>query len=235
LDTKKEKALKIAEKVAEHPAVFGFKVNRSIDQEVFRKDGEVALFDFLSGFDKKIWGDLKFHDVPRTVVGRLEPYIESGKVQYITVIAKGEIDMMMDAIIAASDRVFIIPVTELTSLTEEQVHLGSGHPAKASVINLARWAVLAKAKHLVCSSQELEVIGKRRELAELELFIPGITPAWKSNSPSDQSRIGTPAFVLSKKRGPNKKKLVIGSAIVEAADPWEAVERTAEEIEALEE
>lgn len=233
LDTNKEKALEIARKVARHPAVYGFKVNRLIDQEVFRKDGEPALFDILGDLSENNWADGKFIDVPRTVVGRLMPYIESGKVNYITIMAKGEIDMMMDAVAAAGDKVFIISVTELTSLMEEQVHLGSGHPAKASVINLARNAVLSGVQHLVCSSQEIEVIGKRRELSDLDLFVPGITPAWKSNAPSDQNRIGTPAFVFDKKRGPNKKKLVIGSAIVEAEDPWEAVERTAAEIEAL--
>lgn len=234
LDTEKTKALVIAKIVASHPAVFGFKVNRLLDQEIFRKDGEPALFDELADLGKPNWADGKFIDVPRTVVGRLMPYIESGKVQYLTIMAKGEVDMMMDAVEAIGNKGFIITVTELTSLSEEQVHLGSGHPSKASVIHQARNSVLSGVKHLVCSSQEIQVVGKRRELVTLELFVPGITPAWKSKAPPDQSRIGTPAFVLDPKNGKNKKKLVIGSAIVEAEDPWDAVERTAAEIEALE-
>ncbi|MFZ2974999.1 MAG: orotidine 5'-phosphate decarboxylase / HUMPS family protein [Candidatus Moraniibacteriota bacterium] len=233
LDTNKTKAIKIAEKLSRHPAVYGFKVNRLLDEEVFRKNGEPALFDILHDTGKYVWVDGKFHDIPRTVVGRIAPYVESGKVQFLTIMAKGEVDMMMDAVSATRGIADIIAVTELTSGTEEQIDLGSGHSSKASVINLARNAVISRVLYLVCSSQELEVIGKRRELASLELFIPGITPAWKNNAPSDQNRIGTPAFVLDPKRCNNKKKLVIGSAIIEADDPWEAVEKTAAEIEDL--
>lgn len=234
LDTDKPKALEIAKIVAPHPAIYGFKANRLIDQEVFRKDGEPALFDVLGDLGKHNWADVKIIDVPRTVVGRLMPYIESGKVQYVTIMAKGEVDMMMDAVKAVGDKASIIAVTELTSLTEEQIHLGSGHPSKASVINLARCVVLAGARHLVCSAKELEALAKRRELSNLIKFVPGITPAWKSNAPPDQNRVGTPAFVYSIVKDISKVKLVIGSAIIEAKDPWDAVQKTAEEIEAVE-
>lgn len=229
LDTDKKKALEIASLIVGHPAVYGFKVNRLLDQEVFRKDGEQMLFDELAIHQKPVWVDGKFHDISRTVVGRLEPYILSGQVHYITVMAKGEIDMMIDSVEAAGDKVNIIAVTELTSLTEEQIHLGSGHPSKASVINLARNAVLAGVKHLVCSSQELEVLSKRRELQVLKKFIPAVKPAWKLNAGEDQKRIGTPAFAFSK----DADKLVIGGAIVGDDDPLGAVEKTAEEIEGL--
>lgn len=229
LDTGKEKALKIAAIVASHPAVFGFKVNRLLDQEIFRQDGELKLFDELAYHQKPVWVDGKFHDIPRTVEGRLEPYISSGQVHFLTVMAKGEVDMMWDAVGAVGDKANIIAVTELTSLSEEQIHLGSGHPAKASVINLARNSVLARVKYLVCSSQELEVLSKRRELQVLKKFIPAIKPAWKLEAGSDQKRIGTPAFAFSK----DADKLVIGSAIVNDDDPLGAVEKTAEEIEGL--
>jgi len=229
LDTDKQKALEIATKVASHPAVFGFKVNRLLDQEVFRKDGEPKLFDELARHQKPVWADAKFHDIPRTVEGRLEPYISSGLVHFITVMAKGEINMMADAVKAAGDKAKIIAVTELTSLTEEQVHLGSGHPSKASVINLARISVLAGVRHLVCSSLELKPLGEYWELEVLKKFIPAIKPAWKLGADDDQKRIGTPAFALSN----GADKLVIGSAIVKDDDPLGAVEKTAEEIEKL--
>lgn len=231
LDTDKEKALRIVRSIALHPAIFGFKVNRLVDQEVFRKDGEVALFDELAQCGLPIWVDLKLHDIPRTVVGRLMPYIESGQIQFITVMAKGEIDMMADAVGAMGTKGYIIAVTELTSLSEEQIHLGSGHPSKASVINLARIAVLAGVRHMVCSSKELEVLKDQRKLKVLQKFVPGITPDWKKGKDQpDQKRIGSPAFALSK----GADKLVIGGAFVNDDDPLGAVERTAEEVEAVE-
>ena len=234
LDTDKSKALKIARAVFHHPAVYGFKLNRLVDQEVFRRDGEPRLFAELGELGKSQWVDIKAHDVERTVAGRIEPYVASGLVNFITVHAKGEVDMMMAAVKAGEGinglRAWIIAVTELTSLSEEQVHLGSGHPAKASVIYLARNAVLSGVKYLVCSANELEVLAKRRELILLEKFVPGITPVWKKTPPPDQKRIGTPEAALVA----GASKLVIGSAIIDADDPLEAVEKTAAEIEAIE-
>ena len=59
LDTDKGRAFQVANKVADHSAVFGFKVNRLVDEEVFRKDNEVSLFDELSKHGLPIWVDLK--------------------------------------------------------------------------------------------------------------------------------------------------------------------------------
>ncbi|TSD02117.1 MAG: orotidine-5'-phosphate decarboxylase [Parcubacteria group bacterium Athens0714_25] len=193
-------------------------------------DGEPALFEELAQHGLPIWVDLKLFDIPRTVVERLMPYIQSGYVQFITVMAKGEVDMMADGVAAMGDKGNIIAVTELTSFSEEQVHLGSGHPSKASVINLARISVLAGVRYMVCSSQELGVLKSRRELVSLRKFVPGITPDWKKgeNQPG-QKRVGSPAFALSG----GADKIVIGGAIVNDADPLGAVEKTAQEIEAI--
>ncbi|MBT4250976.1 hypothetical protein HOB25_03225 [bacterium] len=230
LDTEKTRALEIAKNIARHPAIFGFKVNRSVDQEVFRRDGEVMLFDELAQHGLPIWIDHKLHDVDRTVVGRLMPYIKSGQIQFATVMAKGEIDMMSEAVEAADGKMYIIAVTELTSLSEEQIHLGSGQPSKASVISLARNAVLSGIRHLVCSSQELKVLSTRRELRCLQKFTPGITPDWKLENQIDQKRVGSPAFALSG----GADKLVIGGAFVNDDNPLEAVQKTADEIETFE-
>lgn len=230
LDTDKKKGLEVAGIIGGHPAIYGFKLHQIVDQEVFRKDGEPKLFDELSKYNKFIWVDFKFQDIPRTVVGRIEPYVSSGMVNFVTVMAKGEVDMMWDArelVNSICSNAHVIAVTELTSLSEELIHLGSGHPAKASVINLARNSVLAGLKHLVCSSKELPVLNKRIELAVLKKFIPAITPAYKLGKDEfDQKRTGTPEFALSN----GADKLVISSAIINADDPLGAVEKIAQEI-----
>ncbi len=226
LDTQKEKALEIAERVAKLTAVGGFKVNRLIDQEVFRRDGEKRLFRELAQYKKPIWADTKFIDIPRTVAARTEPYVLSGMVQYITVMAKGGIPMMRDAVKAAGQAIDVIAVTELTSLTEEEVHLLSGLPSKASVINLARSAVLAGVKYLVCSGQELPVLKKHPELEPLRMFVPAIRPEWSQVDTPDQKRVMTPVEALRL----GAKMVVIGSPIVKAENPVDAVKKTAEEI-----
>jgi len=230
LDTKKEKSLEIVRKiggVSKLPVVRGVKLNRSIDQEMFRKDGETRLLNEINGLSLDAWVDLKLMDVPRTVAGRIEPYAESGLVKYITVMAKGEVDMMMDAVAAAGSQINIIAVTELTSLTEEMVHLGSGQPSKASVLYLARLAKLAGVEYLVCSGQELPAIKKRRELAILKSFVPGVNPSFASAG-SDQSR--TMTIVDALRQGADA--VVVGGAIVNAPGPVEVIKRIADEIEA---
>lgn len=229
LDCLVEKGLEVAKAVAGHPAVFGFKLNRTGDQVMYRKDGEPHVLEVLAGYGKPVWLDFKLHDVPHTVVGRMQPHVDSGWVQYITVMAKGEVDMMTAAVKAGGNNTSVIAVTELTSNTEEQVHLGSGHPAKASVIHLARNAVLSGVRHLVCSAQELPVIVKRTELKFLTPFVPGIKVGQTTGE--GQARIGTPTAVLM---ACPKAVCVIGSGIIKADDPLVAVQKVATEIEAIE-
>jgi len=229
LDCSMNKELEVARAVAGHQAVMGFKLNRTGDQAMYRKDGEPHVLEVLAGLGKPVWLDFKFHDVLPTVAGRMQPHVDSGWVQFVTVMAKGEIDMMMAAVEAGGDKMSVIAVTELTSNTEEQVHLGSGHPTKASVIQLARNAVLSGVRYLVCSAQELPVIVKRPELTCLTPFVPGIEVGQITGE--GQARIGTPTAVL---KACPKAVCVIGSGIIKAADPLEAVKMVTAEIEAIE-
>lgn len=228
LDCSIEQGLEIARAIASHPVIMGFKLNRTIDQLLYRKPSDPDVFEILGGLEKPIWLDAKFHDVPPTVAARIQPHVLAGYVRYITVMAKGEVDMMMDAVAAAGDQVSIVAVTELTSNTEEQVDLGSGHSPKASVINLARNAVLSGIRHLVCSPQELPVIVKRRELACLTPFVPGISVGGKTGE--GQSRVGTVTSVLEVCP---RAVCVIGTAFTKAQDPLEVANQIAEEIEAI--
>lgn len=227
LDCDKSRALDIADTLADHPAVLGYKVNRLVDQEVFRQDGEAHLFGELSSHEKGILLDLKFHDIPRTVVARMEPYLPSGAV-YCTVMAEGGIEMMMEAKKAGGEILKPVAVTKLTSLTEEQIHLSTGHPAKAAVIQLANWAVLAKLEYLVCSGNELQVLTQCPWLADLKYFIPAIRPEWYQKRTPDQKRVMTPVMAL--KLGATA--VIIGSPIVKEDNPLEALEKTVAEIEA---
>jgi len=228
LDTDKAKSLEIVRKIgrASLPVVRGVKLNRSLDQEVFRLDGEPRLLWEINGVGMSAWADIKAYDVPRTVAGRVEIYAKSGLVQYLTVMAKGGIDMMTEAVKAGGEFFKIIAVTELTSLSEEEVHLSSGQPAKASVINLARWAVLAGVQYLVCSGQELSVIRKRPELKILKRFAPGVNPSFAAAG-ADQVR--TMIIVDALKEGADA--VVVGGAIVNASDPVDVVKRITAEIE----
>jgi orotidine-5'-phosphate decarboxylase len=231
LDTDKNCALSIAEGIAHSSKSYALgclKINSLVDQEA--TDGHSLtrpLFKTLKEFGVPVWADVKLHDIPRTVVRRIKPYVETGCVKYVTVMAKGGIDMMRVAVRCGHKMTEVIAVTELTSFNEEDVHLLSGQPVKASVINLARHAVLAGVEYIVCSGHELKTIRNYEELQHLKLFVPAIRPAWSQVNTSDQKRVMTPveAFMQS------ADMVVIGSSIVDAVDPVDAFNRTVDEIE----
>jgi len=235
LDTNKSRALEIARAIgkAKLDIVRGVKVNRLIDEEVFRKDGEVRLLDTLATeCSLPIWVDIKLNDVDRTVAGRIAPYVKSGLVNYITIMAKGGIDMMKAAVDAGGSTVNMIAVTELTSLDEDEINLLSGHPSKASVINLSRLAVHAGVKYLVCSGQELLAVRKRFELAGLNPFIPAVSPRFAQKTGPDQKRTMDIVEVLQR----GAEAVIVGSLIVgdDVKDPVGIIEKIAQEIEEAE-
>jgi len=233
LDTNKAKALKIAELLgkADLSAVAGLKVNRLIDQEVFRENGEPALLNVLAGYEIPVWVDLKFIDIDRTVEGRMEPYVKSGLVSYVTVMAKGGIDMMKAAVAAGrkspAGTTKVIAVTELTSLDEAEVELLSGHSPEASVRYLARLATDAGVEHMVCSGREISAIRKRPELNRLNLFVPAVNPEW---APVASGQERTMTIIEALQRG--AKAVVVGSLIVNSDDPVGIVKRIQQDIEA---
>lgn len=227
LDCEKSRALAIARAVGDHPAVLGFKLNRLIDAENFRKVGEPWLFKAMTEYGKDLWADMKLHDIPETVFGRTEAYAQSGYFRYLTVMAKGGKKMMAAALEAAGDKLNIIAVTELTSLSPEEALDLSGREVKDSVDHLAALAYDAGVRHLVCSGKEL--VNQSDCMINMRKFIPAISPVWTLGDQADQKRTSTPEFAL--KNG--AEALVTGRAIVKDEDPLEAVKKTAAEIEAI--
>ncbi|MBI3627734.1 MAG: orotidine 5'-phosphate decarboxylase [Candidatus Sungbacteria bacterium] len=204
----------------------GFKVNDFWDNY-----GRAGLEKLREAGAYELWVDVKVKDTPNTVANRIASISQAG-VSYITVMADGEVDMMMGAVKARTDFLKkeaisldidgdgipaigpgIIAVTVLTSLTEEQTHLTYGQPVKAAALYLARLAKLSGIDIIVCSPQEVSLLSKRPELSGMSFFTPGIRPTWKK--PTDQKRIDTPrAAILA-----GVTSIVVGRAITEAQDP----------------
>lgn len=226
LDCDRYRAIEIARSLRNHPAVLGFKLNRLIDGENFAPPNEPPLFEALTAFGKKLWADVKLIDIPETVKARVKAYAKSGFFSHITVMAEGGQGMMAEAVSAAGE-MKVIAVTKLTSLSPEEVVLLNGRTPADMVLFLAKWAKASGVEHLVCSGRELEVLNIE-PLSGLIKFVPGISPAWSLGDQADQKRTATPAFALSHGAG----ALVIGRAIVNSGSPYEAVEKTAEEIDA---
>lgn len=169
----------------------------------------------------RVWVDLKLHDTPDTVADRAKAVRDAGG-DILTVHAKGEVEMMMAAVENGPPEVY--GITELTSLMEEQVHLMSGNPAKASVLYLARLVKLAGAHGIVCSPNEVGLIAKRPELKGLIRTTPGIRLVGQAKG--QQARFDTPEAAI--KNGADR--LVLGSSVTKAEDPAAAFDAIEAEI-----
>lgn len=193
----------------------------------------VAIRELFYYLDGNILWDGKFDDIPNTVGGASQEVVKIG-VKAFNLHASAGIKAMRVAV-ANKGSSMVFAVTVLTSLEENNAHLIFGGPSKAKVLQLARDAKLAGCDGIICSSQELEILGRQGELKDLLKVTPGIRPKWFKKK-DDQSRKMTPGEAI--KAGADF--LVIGRPIrkppEEIGSPVDAAKKIAEEIaSALEE
>lgn len=209
-----ERALGLARRL--RPELCRLKVGK----ELFTAAGPglvTALID--AGFE--VFLDLKYHDIPNTVNRAAAAAARLG-VWMLNVHAGGGAKMMeaaRDGIEAAARRPYLIAVTVLTSLSQQDLPaLGIELPLPQLVDRLARAAIDCGLDGVVCSARE--VPGLRRELGGAALLVtPGIRPRWAAND--DQQRIVTPEQALAD----GASYLVIGRPVTRHADPLAALER----------
>ena len=178
---------------------------------------------------KKVFLDLKFHDIPNTVANAVSSAVRlsDGKnsLLMLTLHIVGGAQMLKEAVSAAQktaqdlnvQRPFLVGITVLTS------------DAKVDNIRdiVLQRAQLAKACGLdgvVASSQEANVI--RQELGEDFIIVtPGIRPV--GSSAGDQKRITTPSDAVIH----GSHFLVVGRPIVKASNPLESAKQILKEIQ----
>ena len=193
-----------------------------IGLELFTAEGPDVV-KAVRDLGKKVFLDLKFHDIPRTV----ERAVRSGGklgVDLMTIHSVGGKAMIRAAADAAAEfgptGPRILAVTVLTSLDQtdlEDVGIVGRSPAD-QVSAMARFAVANGANGLVCSPKE---VGKlSAELPKGTLFItPGVRPA--GSAVGDQKRVATPADAVRD----GATHLVVGRPILAAEDPVAAAKR----------
>lgn len=172
----------------------------------FGKDGVRAI---SSSTDSDIFLDLKLHDIPHTVFGAASA-ISSLGVKYLTVHASGG-SAMIEAAVEALPSTLVTGVTILTSLSESDVSaIGYKNNALDSAVGLAKLAVAAGARAIVCSP--LEILAIRQSVgSEITIITPGVRPA-DSPAGDDQKRTMSPSDAIEK--GANL--VVIGRPITSA-------------------
>ena len=190
--------------------------------EFFLKFGREGVASIQKETDCEIFLDLKLHDIPNTV-GAASAQVAALKPRFLTVHASGG-SAMVNAAVANAPDTDITAVTILTSLSQQDmVEIGIEGTPQSRAVELAKLAVAAGAKAIVCSPLEIE--GIRAVVPEsVSIITPGIRPTGSAGT-DDQKRVMDPKSAI--KTGANY--LVIGRPITGAADMAAAAKSILEE------
>ncbi len=193
--------------------------------ELYIRDGERAL-EMLRAAGKRVFLDLKLHDIPNTVAKAVES-IKTKGASLTTLHAGGGGEMMRAASAALGDGggLRLLGVTVLTSIDERTLREDIG--TQISIPSLvSKWAALAREcglQGVVASALELSLL--REKLDESFLIVtPGIRPA--GGDVADQKRVVTPKQAFER----GASYIVVGRPVTAAADPADAMRRILDEI-----
>lgn len=178
----------------------------------------------LRGLGKRIFLDLKFHDIPATMAAACRQAAGLGA-DLITVHASAGASALRQAQLAALDGAqraghqppCLLAVTVLTSWEDEafRQQLQVAGTIEQHVGHLAALAAQAGIGGCVCSPLELRAL-RARYPEPFALVAPGIRP--QGSPRGDQARVMAPAEALAA----GASRLVIGRPITGSANPIEA-------------
>ncbi len=183
------------------------------------------VVDELKAKGKKVFLDLKFHDIPNTVEGSAREACRLGADMFTLHLLGGE--AMVRAAVKARNETApgakILGVTVLTSISADDLKsVGIIRPLDDTVVHLAvqgrKWGVDA----VVCSAKELPVLRPKLPPPFL-LVCPGIRPQAAAD---DQKRAVTPAEAARA----GADYIVVGRPVYEAKDPVEVVKRILDDL-----
>ena len=218
-------ALEIVDRFKDYINIF------KVGLELFTTAGP-GIVDEIHKKGKKVFLDLKFHDIPNTVTKAALAATRLG-VYMFNVHASGGFEMMRKCTESVVEmclkqnlkRPIMLGVTVLTSLSREILRdeLGIQYSLRTHVRHLSSLALKAGLDGVVASAGEIEVI--RNHCGKGFIIVtPGIRPSW--TPPDDQKRILTPKEAIRE----GSDYLVIGRAILQQPDPIKALELISLEI-----
>jgi len=204
------------------------------DDVIFYKIGMQLFYHYgadlvkkIKHLGKKIFLDLKLHDIPNTIVSALKS-LKDLDVDFINMHTLAGQEAMIkskDFLIQQKWNAKLIGVTILTSLNEEHLHhFGFHSTVHETVIQLCQLAKSANLDGVVASAQEAASV-KEHCGQDFITICPGIRRA--TDVADDQKRIVTPADAMEK----SADYIVVGRPIIQAQDPKKEVKLYFEEME----
>ena len=202
-----------------------------VGMESFYSLGQPVL-DEMAARRKKVFLDLKLHDIPNTVGNGIKSLCRFAPV-LTTIHAGGGPSMLKAAVEGAQEgaarwnvpRPKLLGITVLTSISEaEWTKIGHTSAVRDSVLRLATLCREAGVDGVVASPQEAAAI-RAACGSDFLIVTPGVRPA--GGDKGDQSRVATPAQALQD----GADFLVVGRPILAAADPRAAAVAILKEME----
>ena len=220
-----DEAMDIVQTFKDHIDIF------KIGSELFTSTGPGIIKD-INKMGKKVFLDLKFHDIPNTV-SKTALAAAKLRVFMFNVHTSGGLEMMKQTADTLAQyslennvpRPKLIGVTVLTSIDKKTLRDDIGVKADMpdQVIHLASLAKEAGLDGVVASPEDAADL-RARFGKDFLIVTPGIRPSWSDMD--DQKRASTPLSAL--KNGASY--LVIGRAITSQADPPGALKKIEDEI-----
>ncbi len=184
--------------------------------------GGLPLVRQLASAGKKVFADLKLHDIGNTVARGVGSVASLGAT-FLTVHAYPQ---TMKAAVEgrAGSSLKILAVTVLTSYDDGDLHAAGYRLGVSDLVEArAQQAQVLGVDGLVCSPEEAadlrKIVGH-----QMHLVTPGVRPA--GTAAGDQKRVMTPARAIAA----GADYLVVGRPILEASDPKAAADAIVAEI-----
>jgi orotidine-5'-phosphate decarboxylase len=189
-----------------------------VGMQLYTAEGPQAVRDLVAS-GRKVFLDLKYHDIPNTVGAAVSAAAQLG-VSMLTVHAAGGSRMLRAAVEAANHEaagsqagLMVLAVTVLTSMDKRDLEpTGVPGQVKEQVLRLAALALAEGCHGVVASAREAPAL--RSKLGNgFAIVTPGVRPAGSGHA--DQRRVLTPADAIAA----GASHIVVGRPITEAADP----------------
>lgn len=200
-------ARKIVAAVGESVSTF------KVGMQLYTAEGPAVVRELVAA-GRKVFLDLKYHDIPNTVASAVKEAAGLG-VSMLTVHASGGSKMLRVAVdaAAANPSLMVLAVSVLTSMDAADLHeIRVEGSVEKQVLALGKLAVESGCQGLVSSAREALALRKAYG-DQFALVTPGVRPAGVEHG--DQARVVTPAQAL--KAG--SSHIVVGRPITAANDP----------------
>lgn len=184
--------------------------------ELFNRYGSELVRELANESGKKVFLDLKLHDIPNTVEKAILA-LEGLPIQFLTVHLSGGHEMLVrakEALTKIAPSAILLGVSILTSLGAEDISEISNQKFDEAMNRLLNLAKRSQVAGLVSSAQELELIAQWEKANRFKFIkvCPGIR--FSDESTDDQKRVVTPQDAFA--NGANF--LVMGRSLTRSKD-----------------